>query len=235
MSQKQFDKILLCLSIICSLIILKMKFFNFPFNWFGLTENAIANTNDILFNLSVGIIASYIFYVINIQIVTNIREKNTRKLINDYLVDIVTQMQVGQLYLKKTYFANKDFNTLTENDFRNLTTLGNAAINFRYNQTNSLGAVINSSTGTLSEQDLFFEEMLLVKDNIGIIFSFPFISSTDYNLINLLHKIKSGFFYIGVNRIHQGSAYLNFEKYIYEHYKNFKELKIFVTPRVATV
>jgi len=81
---------------------------------------------------------------------------------------------------------------------------------------------------------LFDEERELVKNNIQVIFSFPYIASVDYELINLLHKIQSSFFYIGVRQIKNGVAYLNFEKHFFEHYETFKALTKFVQPRETT-
>ncbi|PKB17561.1 hypothetical protein [Flavobacterium sp. 5] len=234
MTQKKFDRLLLILSILCFLTILQIKFFHIKFNYLNFDIDTIDKTNDIVFNLATNIIASYIFYVINIQIVTYIREKKTRKLINNYLTDLATQMKVGQLYLNKTYFNNVDFETLTLGDFSNLTTLQNTQINFRYQQINTLGINTNYSTGTYSEIDLFDEEREMVKNNIQIIFSFPYISSVDYDLINLLHKIQSSFFYIGVKHIKGGVIYLNFNQHFFEHYENFKALKKFVEPRQTT-
>lgn len=234
MTQKFFDRLLLILSIVCFLTILQIKFFHIPFDWFNFSEINIEKTNDIVFNLSTNIIAGYIFYVINIQIVTYIRERKTRKLIDNYLVDLATQIKVGQLYLSKTYFPAKDFNTLTSADFIGFTTLGNNQINFRYQQINTLGQQINCSTGTYSEMDLFDEEREIVKNNIQVIFSFPYIASVDYELINLLHKIQSSFFYIGVRQIRNGITYLNFENHLFEHYETFKALTKFVKPRQTT-
>lgn len=231
MTQKFFDRLLLIVSTLCFLTILQIKFFHIPLNWFNFNETNIEKTNDIIFNLSTNIIAGYIFYLINIQIVTYIRERKTRKLIDSYLVDMATQIKVGQLYLSKTYFHNNDFTSLTLTDFNSLTTLGNTQINFRYQQINTLGQQVACSTGTYSEIDLFYEEREIVKNNIQTIFSFPYISSVDYELINLLHKIQSSFFYIGVYQIKNGVTYLNFEKHLYEHYENFKAFTKFVQPR----
>ena len=111
MTQRFFDRLLLILGIVCFLTLLQIKFFHIPFNWFNFSAQTIEKTNDIIFNLSTNIIAGYIFYVINIQIVTYILERKTRKLIDSYLIDMTTQIKVGQLYISKTYFPHKDFNT----------------------------------------------------------------------------------------------------------------------------
>tara|TARA_R110002050_G_scaffold109799_5_gene221572 strand:+ start:20980 stop:21684 length:705 start_codon:yes stop_codon:yes gene_type:complete len=233
MTQKFFDRLLLIISTCCLLAILQISFFHIPFNWFNFTNSSIEKTNDIIYSLATSFIAGYIFYVINVQIVTYLREQKTRKLIDNYLIDLATEIQVGQLYLSKTYFSSKKFDSLTLNDFKTLTSLGKSQINFTYKQTNTLGNVRNCSTGTFSEIDLYFEEMDMVKNNIQTVFSFPYISSVDYDLINLLHKIQSSFFYIGVKHIKNGITYLDFEKHFFEHYENFKELKKHVTPRLT--
>lgn len=231
MTQKFFDRLLLFLSLVSLLIILQIKFWQIPFNPFELSEKSIEKSNDIIFNLAISFIAGWMFYVINIQIVASVREKKTRKLIDAYLIDIATQMKVGQLYLERTYFGNRDFNDLTEADFAPINTLHNQRINFSYRQMNTVGDLAYCSTGSCTEIDLFYEERDLVKNNIQIIFSFPNISSLDYEFINLLHKIQTSFFYIGVGHIKCGITYRNFEKHLFEHYENFKALTREVTPR----
>ena len=136
MTQKFFDRLLFIIFIICLFIIFQIKFIHFQFNLFNISQSNIDKTNDIIFNLAIGIIASYIFYVINIQIATYIRKKKTLNLIDSYLIDIATQMKVGQLYLSNTYFLNRDFDVLSATDFNRFTTLSNTQINFRYRQTN---------------------------------------------------------------------------------------------------
>ena len=230
MTQNFFDRLLLVLNFICIVAILQIKFFHIPFNCFSLTENNIASSNDIIFNLSISIIASYIFYIINIKIVNYFKEKKTQKLIDNYLSDILTQMQIGQLYLERRYFSQKDFSNLHINDFNNIITLNNIQINFHYTETDNSGRVTNCHTGLWTEIDMFCEEMELVKNNIKSIFSFPYITSLDFDLVILLHKIQTSYFYIGVSNIKNGITYVDFNKYVFECYVNFKKLKTFATP-----
>ncbi len=222
---------MLALSCVCVLTILQINFFQFPFNWLNLSDENIDKTNNIIFSIATSIIAGYIFYVINFQIANYMREKKTRKLIHNYLVDIITQMKVGQLYLHKTYNAKISFDNLSISDFTGITTLKNSPINFSYQQINTQGNLVHHTTGALSEVDLFYEEMELVKKNIQMIYSFPYISTLDYNLLNILHRIQAGFFYLGVQNISNGFSYVNFNMYAFEHYQNFRELKKYVEPR----
>ena len=235
MTQKIFDRLLLGMSILCLLIILQINFFEIPLNWCNLDTINIEKTNNIIFNLATNIIAGYIFYLINIQLVNYFRGKKTRKLIDNYLIDIATQMKVGQLYLEKTYFSGKDFNKLIDSDFSSITTLKKDKTSFSYKQINTLGEENKISTAGLSEIDLFYEEMDMVSRNIQVIYSFPYISTIDYELMSVLHKIQSSFFYIGVRNIkYYDATYLNFDKHLFEHYKTFKELTNYVQPRKTT-
>ena len=231
MSQKFFDRLLLFVSVFCLLIILQINFFHIPLNWFNLSQENMEKINTIFSNIASSIIAGYIFYLINIQIISYIRSKQTKQLIKNYLIDIATQMKVGQLYLKKTYFPNKDFDNLESSDFSKLTTLQNLQINFSYKQLSSSEKLMNHSTGTFSEIDLFEEEREVVRRNIQVIFSFPHITLVDYELINLLHKIQSSYFYIGVHRIKNGVKYMNFNEHFFDHYEDFKLLTKYVEPR----
>jgi hypothetical protein len=192
------------------------------------------NWNEIYFELSIGIIAAYIFYVINIQIVASIKERKTRKLIKDYLRDIIQQIGVGQLYLKETYFENKDFDSLTLSDFSDITSLKDSLVNFSYEGENTKGETTIYSLNALTEVQVFSMEMDMVRTNIQEIFSFPYIDTLDYDLINLLHKIKSSLFYIGVKNIEEGITFIRFNEHIFHHYENFKALKKQVPDAVQT-
>ena len=95
----------------------------------------------------------------------------------------------------------------------------------------------NFSTGTLSQIDFFEDERHIIQSNIETIFSFPFANTLDYDLTNILHKIRSSYFYIGVNKYYEfrNSAvpfsYSDFEKYAYEHYQNFLSLIEYQKPK----
>ncbi|REC62882.1 hypothetical protein DRF65_08660 [Chryseobacterium pennae] len=226
MTQKQLERFLLFLNIICLLLILNIKFFHLSLVNVDFTAETIKTANDIIYNLATSIIASYIFYVINIQIVSYYREKKTQKLISGYLSDILQQINIGQAYLRERYFENIDFKTLKLSNFDNLHTLkNNDEIAFSYERKNELGNTIACSTGTFTELDLFIEEKKLVRKNIDIIFSFPYAISLDYDLVRLLYKIQSCYFYIGISNIKDGIKYSNFEKHFFEHYENIKELE----------
>lgn len=234
MTQKFYNKLLFFLAIICLIIILQIYFFQIPLNLFNFSLDIMEKINNILLNLSISIIAAYIFYIINVQIVNHFRERKTRALIHDYLSDIVNQINLGQEYLSKKHFQGKDFNHLTKNDFDKLITLQQTEIDGKYNEENTLGEMQIIHTGILSETDLFENERIVVMHNIQIIFSFPYISSIDYELVNLLHKIKSSYFYIGVRAIKEGQKYVDFERYFFEHYQNFKMLKKHIKPKKIT-
>ena len=235
MNQKFFDRALLCMVAFCFFLIFQIKFFHIPFNPLHLSEKNVDSANDIIFEISIAIIAAYVFYVINIQLVTYFREKKSRELVEVYLRDIMIQMYVGQLYLKATYFKGGDFNNLIESDFSRFKTLSDQLVNFFYTQIRNDGKEIVCTMNALTEVDVFYEERSMVKSNINVIFSFPFATSLDYELIHLLHKIRSSLFYIGVERIKNGITFVDFEKYAFEHYENFKALTKFVPIEKANI
>lgn len=226
MTQKFFDRLLFIISIICLIVCIQIKYYP-ECNPLCLDDGNLLSTQEIVFNISISIVAGYIFYVINIQIVSLIRSRKTSELISIYMKDIVSQLAIGQAYLKKTYFSNKDFDSLQESDFSSITTLHGNPINFSYTEIND-GTKQKVSLLSFTEHDVFNEERFMVKSNIKSMFSFPFITSLDYEQILLLHKIESSMFYIGVEIAGPNGKYKDFEKYVFEHYQNVKELRKYV-------
>ncbi|MBS1683211.1 MAG: hypothetical protein JSS76_00540 [Bacteroidetes bacterium] len=235
MNQKFFDRVLLGIVIFCFALIFQIKFIHYPLNPFHFSEKNIESTNDIIFEISIAIIAAYIFYVINIQLVSYFREKKSRELVDVYLRDIMIQMYVDQLYLQATYFNRRDLATLTQADFNRFTTFKNMQVNFSYIQVRNDNTEVTVSMNALTEIDIFYEERDMVKDNINVIFTFPFATSLDYELINVLQRIRAGLFYIGVDRIKNGITFVDFEKYMFEHHQNFLALTKFVPIEKANV
>lgn len=239
MTQKYFDNILLVLTIVSSILIILTKFFPFSFNPFKFSDSNIISINEIIFNLSLSFLASYIFYLINIQIISSFRKKRSRLLIDSYLSDIATKMKIGQLYWEKRVFRDKlndrTFDILEEHDFKEIKSLNENVHTFSYKFKDYYDNWCVLEYKIDSERQYFDEERRDVQMNIQRIFSFPFATTLDFELISILQKINISLFYYSVEKFSSSLTVdvniPNFEKYCFQHYKNYQELLRFIEPR----
>ncbi|WP_353166431.1 hypothetical protein [Empedobacter brevis] len=180
----RFEKILVAITLL-SFVALMMLVLDFQFipNIFNLKPNVIDNINDLINDLSIGIIASFIFYIIVQWFPDRIKLLNNNKLIYDHVKNIHTVLYfILYDYSKNIY--DKNVEDLNIKDLKNI----NDFILFS-EMTDS--EVINK----VFEINSLSSSFKTIKRQVKIIYQLPGAGLIDDDLVFKLNKFINGKFF----------------------------------------
>lgn len=199
-----------------------------------LKSDISTNINDLIYNLSLGIIISSIFYIIVVYIPDYKKRKSTLSIIEPRLNTIIEQMIQSIYYLidKRLRLTNPSFENLSEVDFLSITNLDKRKMDFKYEIFGNNFEWIKFSSGEVLELEHFSNHRDLVIKKIDEILSMPTIIYIDSELIEVLAKLRDCWFFSGIESMNSYNAISvqNFNKGVYDYYSLFLRLKKFGNP-----
>lgn len=200
-SLNRFEKWLFLLAFASVLILIFLVFeLTFIPNFFNLKSSVVENINDLINDLSIGIIASFIFYIIVQWFPEKEKEKSSIDLINVNLDNITGSISSVISVYKKIYFPDSDIENLTKIDFDKIGFFSAS----KYTTIDSLSKemFLNYFSNDRSEViflDSFLSDIYL---QIGYILKSPYVHFLPKDLIFSFYEFRDSNFYHRVNMIH---------------------------------
>ena len=197
----RFEKILVAITLL-SFVALIMLVLDFQFipNIFNLKPSVIENINNLINDLSIGIIASFIFYIIVQWFPEKEKEKSSIDLINVNLDNIIGSISSVINVYKKIYFPDSDIENLTKIDFDKIGFF--SASKYTINDSLPKEMFLNYFSNDRSEViflDSFLSDIYL---QIGYILKSPYVHFLPKDLIFSFYEFRDSNFYHRVNMIY---------------------------------
>lgn len=223
--------ILVGINFVCLILLLQIRFQFFPLINFHLSENVSNNFNELIANISLGIIISTIFYLVVVYYPEKSKRNTTLKIIQPRLNTILNQINISVSYLSNNRI-NSNKKRLELQDFECIDSLDTRSMNFYYEIFGNHNKWIPFSTGEQTELNHFRQEKELIIRKIDEIFKIPTISILDEDLIANLAKLRDCLFYSAVesyNRWGKRVTVTYFKTAIYDYYLLFHALQKYGT------
>lgn len=179
-SLNRFEKILVAITLL-SFVALIMLVLDFQFipNIFNLKPSVIANINNLINDLSIGIIASFIFYIIVQWFPEKEKERVSKKLIHKEVDLIMVNIDKFLLKYTEVYLPGIDVNNLKDEDIDKIKFL-----EIKKHTKNEVQKIFHRYKYEMLEIKSFSN---LINDNLECIIKNPYVN----NLPNLLIEIYS--------------------------------------------
>ena len=231
---KSYYTILILLNILSVFFVLQIKLKLIPLFQTNSSTYLIKNINDLIVNLSVGMILSTLFFIIVVLLPELIKRKSTLKIIQARLDTIGNELNHSMFYFTHKRMSMKidSLKKLQKNDFKKISGLSRKRMNFKYTILGTHGHWIPFSSGEYTELDFFINQKKIIIKKIDEIFSLPTITQVDDELIEILAELRDCHFYGTIRayeRFGEKVSDENFNQGIYEYYRILKKLKKYCT------
>lgn len=203
-SLNRFEKYLLYITTL-SIIILFILVLDLLFipNCFNTSLKVINNTNELLSDISIGIISSFVFYVIVQWLPDKYKEKKSLKIIYKNLKKASDEIDSLIATYNRILFRKKDINELIKEDFKKITFFELYKCDFEDFQT---------FKNNREEIIFIFLKLTTIFNEIGVILKSPYIESVPYELISKFYELRDLNFYEEIIRTQNMHDYFNTDK-----------------------
>lgn len=223
--------IILCiLNILSVIFILQINFGLIPLIISSFNITTITNINGLVINISYGFVVSSIFYLIVVYFPEREKRKSTNKIIQSRLCAIANEINKSIHYLYSKRLDSKDvrIDKLEFSHFEPIICLDKRVMKFNYKIKGSHGGWIPFGTGEQLEINSYVHEREIVLSKIDELLALPTIIYIDFELIEILVRLRDCWFYSGVAiflKSNPQAKVHNFNKGIYDYYLLFLRLK----------
>jgi len=230
MKYKTYYLVLVLLNLIGIFFVLQIElnlFELFKSNYEDKVANAI---NDLVVNISLGLIVSSLFYLIIVYYPGRLKRKSAYKIIQPRLNTIGNQLHhsINYLYSKRIDVGHRSMEELTAEDFDSIISINGQRMDFQHNILGDHGDWIPFSSGEQTEINFFSHQRGLIISKIDEMFAIPTIAYIDAELIEALAKLRDSWFYSGVESFSRNGErvrVMNFNKGVYDYYKFYLKIK----------